>query len=468
MDYSEFLKQKFKDTPRVGHDAEPQTVGLLPHQQDLARWAVGQGRAAIFADTGLGKSRTQVEWARMVGARTGEHTLILAPLAVAAQTVREGAAIGVDVCHARDQSEIRGPVCVTNYDRLHRFDPRQFGAVVLDESSCIKNFDSKTLRTMIDAFGHCQYRLACTATPAPNDFVELGTHAEFLGVCSRAEMLAEFFVHDSGKTQDWRLKKHARTDFWKWVACWAALVRRPSDLGYADAGYDLPPLEVVDHGVDVEPVDFSSAGVPVIELAATLTERRWARKASLAKRVALAAELVAREPGEQWLLWGDFNAETEGAAAIIPGALEVRGPDHADEKEARLLAFAQGRLRVLVSKPSIAGWGMNFQSCARQIFIGVSDSFEMTYQAIRRSWRFGQTRPVQVHMLSSKAEGSVVDNVRRKEADAKAMSDELSRETRDAVRENVRGRQRRHNPYEPTQAMRLPGFLNNKEAKTCP
>jgi len=460
MEYESFLKQKFKDAPRVGHDDEPQQHGLLPHQRDLVRWAVGQGRAAIFADTGLGKSRMQVEWSRMVGQATGQRVLILAPLAVAAQTVREGAAIGVHVHHAKSDAEARGGICVTNYDRLHLFDPKRFGAVVLDESSCIKNFDSKTLSTLKDAFAHCRYRLACTATPAPNDFVELGTHAEFLGVCSRAEMLAEFFVHDSGKTQDWRLKKHARADFWKWVACWAALVRRPSDLGYADEGYDLPQLDVRDHVVGVTAADFEGAGVPYIELAATLTERRWARKASLRARVAAAAELVAREPDEQWLLWGDFNAETEGAASAIPGAVEVRGPDDPDEKAERLLAFAEGRLRVLVSKPSIAGWGMNFQRCARQVFIGMSDSFEMTYQAIRRSWRFGQRRPVHVHMLSSAPEGAVVDNVRRKEADARAMADELSRETRDAVRANVRGRQRRHNPYEPARPMRLPGFMN--------
>jgi hypothetical protein len=458
-DYVSFLASKFKDVPPSGFDCEPRVIGLFPHQRDLVRWAIARGRAAIFADTGLGKSRTQVEWARLVHEHAGVDVLILAPLAVAAQTVAEGRALGVHVTHCRDAADVRAGVNITNYDRLHRFDTTRFGAVVLDESSCIKHFNSKLLATLITSFEHANYRLACTATPAPNDYAELGTHAEFLGVCSRPEMLAEFFVHDSGDTQEWRLKGHARTEFWRWVASWAALVRRPSDLGYDDAGYALPELRVIHHEIEVTPEDAASVGVPFIEMASTLTERRQARKASATKRVLAAAALTELEPEEQWLLWGDLNAETGPVAGLIDGAEEVRGPDDPEDKERRLLAFADGGLRVLVSKPSIAGWGMNFQRCARMAFVGVSDSFEAYYQAVRRCWRFGQKRPVEVHIFSSRAEGAVVQNLERKEADARAMAEELSAQTREAVRRNVRERVRRHNVYEPQTSMTLPRWM---------
>lgn len=381
-------------------------------------------------------------WADGAVRAVGGRALVLAPLAVAAQTAREGLEIGIEVRVCRDGSEVRDGINVTNYDRLHRFDPGEFSTIVLDESSCIKHHDSKRLALLLGTFGDTRYRLCATATPAPNDWVELGTHSEFLDAASRAEMLAEYFVHDSGKTQDWRLKGHARAEFWQWVSSWAALVRRPSDLGYLDDGYELPPLTVHKHVVG-----------PDAPEAATLTERRAARRLSIEDRVTACAAVVLSEPDEQWLVWGELNAETELLTRCIGDAVEIRGPDDPDKKEEALLAFAAGKIRVLVSKPKICGWGLNFQKCARMAFVGISDSFESYYQAVRRCWRFGQSRPVDVHLFSSPAERAVLDNLERKEADARAMADALSAETRAAVREEVRGLRAMRNPYEACQPM---------------
>ena len=453
--YTDFLANKFKAIAPSGFETVVDAEYLFGFQRDLVRWALRRGRAAIFADTGLGKSRMEVEWSRQVVERTGRDVLILAPLAVAGQTVREAASIGVQATLCRDAADVRPGINITNYDRLHRFDPKRFAGVVLDESSCIKHFDSRLLRTLLESFAEATYKLAATATPAPNDFAELGTHAEFLGVCSRPEMLAEFFVHDPSETQKWRLKKHARDIFWKWVASWAALVRRPSDLGYEDAGYALPPLHVRQHIVEVDGVEAKET--------MSLTERRAARKASLPARVAACAALVNASPDEQWIVWGVLNAETEALTRAIDGAVEVRGPDDPDDKEQHLLDFAEGRVRVLVTKSSIAGWGMNFQRCARMAFVGVDDSFESYYQAVRRCWRFRQTRDVEVHVFASIAEQAVMNNLARKEEDAKRMADALSAITRDVVQAEVMRDTPRHNPYVPKQALRLPTWAGGNK-----
>ena len=457
--YTDFLASKSQVVQPSGFEVDRLHADLFPFQADLVRWALRQGRCALFADTGLGKTRMQLEWARHVADRTGGRVLILAPLAVAAQTVREGERIGVGVTLCRESADVRTGVNITNYDRLHRFDPSAFVGIVLDESSCIKHHEAKTLATLISAFGNTRYKLCATATPSPNDFTELGTHAEFLGICTRAEMLSEYFVHDASETQTWRLKGHARQAFWGWVASWGALLRRPSDLGYSDEGYDLPPLGVTHHRAPTDAETLKRMGVLFAEQARDLTERRNARKASVGKRVEMVAELINSEPTEQWLVWGDYNAETEGVTKLVPGALEVRGPDDPDEKERRLLAFANGEVRVLVTKSSIAGFGLNFQGCARMAFVGVSDSWEAYYQAVRRCYRFGQQRPVHVHIFASDAEGSVVENLKRKETDAKHMSDELSAQTREALRANVLKRAVRHTPYKPTKRMTLPQWL---------
>jgi len=460
--YQEFVTRKLTRAPATGIAVLPALSShLLPHQRDLVGWALRRGRGAIFADTGLGKSLMELEWARVVCEATGGSVLLLAPLAVGAQTVAEGARFGIPATLCREAGDVRPGINVTNYDRLHRFDAAAFAGVVLDESSCIKHYNSRTLRTLLDAFASTAWKLCATATPAPNDWAELGTHAEFLGVCSRVEMLAEFFCHDGGETQVWRLKGHARAEFWRFVSTWAALVRRPSDLGYDDGAYDLPPLTVRDHIVATDAKTVRATGMLFAVEARELSERQRARKASTDARVAACAAKVNAD-AEAWVVWCDLNAESDALARAIPGAVEIRGSDDLDVKEARLADFAAGRIRVLVTKPSICGFGLNWQHCARTAFVGVTDSWEAYYQAVRRFWRFGQRRPVEVTIYASEAEGAVVANLKRKERDATAMSEALSAETRDAVRAEVSGQTRVTNEYAPNAVIEIPSWLRSE------
>lgn len=460
MDYSDYVQRKLSRVPPTGISGAIKLPGsLFPHQAALSSWALRRGRAAIFADTGLGKSRMQLAWADAVRKHTLESVLILAPLAVAPQTVEEGASIGVNVKHCRTAAEAVGnSIVITNYDRLHLFDAAQFSGVVLDESSCIKHHDTKTLRRLLQAFRDTPFKLCATATPAPNDWTELGTHAEFLGICTRQEMLAEFFTHDGGDTSVWRLKGHARHIFWQWVSSWGAMVRKPSDLGFDDTAYNLPPLHLHEHTTETE---MPTNGMLFASEAQTLSERREARRMSIADRVDDCASIVNAD-GEPWVVWCDLNAEGDALTKAIPGAVQIAGADDVAVKEQRLADFAAGRIRVLVTKPSIAGFGLNWQHCARMAFVGVTDSFESYYQAVRRCWRFGQKRDVHVHVFASEAEGSVVANLRRKERDALAMAESLSAETRDAVMAEVTGLTRQTNTYNADRKVMLPAFL--KEA----
>lgn len=457
MSYSSFVSEKLSTAPATGiSDGFTVPESLFPHQRALVEWALMRGRAAIFADTGLGKSRMQLAWSDAVAKFTGGRVLILAPLAVAAQTVGEGEEIGVKVTLCRTGSDVRDGINITNYDRLHHFDCSMFDGVVLDESSIIKHHDTRTLAVLLTAFKSTRFKLCATATPAPNDWTELGTHAEFLGVCSRQEMLAEFFTHDGGDTSVWRLKGHARHIFWRWVCQWGALVRRPSDLGFDDSAYKLPPLHLHEHVVECEmPLN----GMLFAAEAQTLSERRDARRRSMADRVAECASIVNADASEPWVIWCELNAEGEALRKAIPGAVEIAGADDVDTKEQRLADFAAGRIRVLISKPSIAGFGLNWQHAARMAFVGVTDSFESYYQAVRRCWRFGQKRDVHVHLFSSSAEGAVMANLKRKERDAQAMAESLSAETRDAVMKSVTGQTRQTNDYNAGQRVAVPDFL---------
>lgn len=429
---------------------------LFPHQSALTAWAIRRGRSAIFADTGLGKTRMELAWADAVHKHTGKPVLILAPLAVGAQTAIESAAIDIQVAVCRDGSEVGSGISITNYDRLHRFDASVFGGVVLDESSCIKHHDAKTFRQLTDAFAATPFRLAATATPAPNDWTELGTHAEFLGICKRQEMLAEFFVHDGGDTQSWRLKGHAREAFWRWVCGWGALIRRPSDLGFDGTAYELPPLHLHEHTVEV---DMPTNGMLFALEAQSLSERRDARRMSMGDRIKACAEIVNSEPSEPWVVWCDLNAEGDALTKAIRGAIQVAGSDDIDTKESRLRDFAEGRARVIVSKPSITGWGLNWQHAARMAFVGVTDSYEAYYQAVRRCWRFGQKRDVHVHVFASKSEGAVVANLKRKERDAAVMAEALSAETSAAVMAEVVGTNRQTNAHNADSRVVVPSFL---------
>lgn len=421
MGYAEFLAGKAIAAAADGFTVEMVNEKLFPFQRDIVRWALRRGRAAIFADCGLGKTAMQLEWAHHVSARTDWPVLILAPLAVSSQTVKEGEKFGIKVTLCRAQADARPGINITNYEMLHHFEAGRFSGIVLDESSILKHHDAKTRGAIIDAFGKTPYRLACTATPAPNDFMELGNHSEFLGIMRRMEMLSMFFVHDGGETQKWRLKGHAESEFWRWLASWAVMMRKPSDLGYEDDGFSLPPLRL--HHSIVKATD-TIDGMLFPLPASTLHERRSARRASLSDRVAAVADM-ANATNEQWLIWCDLNAEGDSATKAIDGAVQVAGADDTETKESRMIGFAAGEHRVLVSKPSIAGHGMNWQNCANVAFLGLSDSFESYYQAIRRCWRFGQSREVNCHIITSDIEGAVLANIQRKERDADTMAKEM-------------------------------------------
>ena len=457
MSYQAFINQKLQFIPPSGIDAVTDIESLFPHQRDLVNWSLKRGRSAIFADTGLGKSRMQIAWADAVAKQTGGDILILAPLAVAAQTIDEGNQIGIGITHVHDDADIKPGINITNYDRLHKFDCSRFIGVVLDESSIIKHHDSKTLSALLAAFEKTPFKLCATATPAPNDFTELGTHAEFLGIRSRAEILAEFFVHDGGSTQTWRLKGHAKHDFWRWVASWGAMLRSPDDLGYDASMYQLPPLKIEQHTIKTDPLE--NGQLFAIE-AQTLTERRIARKNSLEERVSQCAELV-NSSDDVWVIWCDLNAEADALRESIPDAVEIRGSDTEAEKERRLHNFSAGKIRVLISKPKICGWGLNWQHCHHIAFVGVTDSFEAYYQAVRRCWRFGQKHPVNVHIFAADTEGAVVNNLRRKESDALAMAVNLTREVAGQVKANLRGTAKEQNDYRCSIPIRFPGFLRS-------
>jgi hypothetical protein len=431
---------------------------LFPHQRDLVTWAMRRGRAAIFADTGLGKTAMMVEWARH--AAVHGRVLILAPLAVAEQTVREAKLFGVDVAYRR--ADAGDQITVTNYEMMHMFDPSLFIGVVLDESSILKSQDGKTRTRIIESFRGTKWRLACTATPAPNDYTELGNHSEFLGVKSHVEMLAEYFVHDGGDTSSWRLKGHAEELFWRWVCSWGAVVKRPSDIGHDDGAYNLPPIAMHDHVIDVDQSAAREMGLLFLDDARTLSEQRATRRATMAARVAKAAEIANGITGPV-VVWCELNDEADACERAIGGAVQVAGADSVDEKCARLVGFADGVHRVMVTKPSVAGHGLNWQHCATMIFVGVSHSYEQTYQAIRRCWRFGQNRTVDVHIIRASTEGAIVENIRRKSADADILAGEMVARVGAMIKSEIHSARREWNEFNPTTKMVIPSWIKTEE-----
>lgn len=451
-DYSEFIASKRRIVKDSGMDWTPHP-GLFPFQRDCVKWATKKGRAALFEDTGLGKSRQEADWARAISQEG--RVLVLCPLAVAEQWVREARHVDVDAKYLReDDPSIR--VAVTNYDMIDHFDLSKFTGVCLDESSILKAYNGATRTKIIQASQVVPYRLAATATPAPNDYTELGNHAEFLGICSRAEMLAEFFVHDGGDTSVWRLKGHAIRPFWEFVCSWAAIIRMPSDLGYPDDGYLLPPVRWHEHVVEVDHTAYHSEGLLFAPTAMGLSDQRATRRATVDRRIEVAAELA--QGTEPVLIWGELNRETDSCEDAIPGSVQVQGSDESDDKARNLLDFADGKIRVLVTKPKIAGFGLNWQHCNRIIFLGASHSYEQTYQAIRRCWRFGQRRPVDVHVIRAANEASVVQNYKRKERDALNMWDMTRPLVVDMIR-SISSSTRQVRAYNPTQTMEIPPWL---------
>lgn len=455
MRYAEFVASKIATAEPVGFDPTmPINNKAFGFQRAIIEWSLRRGRAAEFADCGLGKSLCELEWGWHVLHKTNKAVLMLTPLAVAKQMSREAEKFGIEAVNVcRTPADVRPKMInVLNYERLGGLTPDQFSGIILDESSVLKAFEGATRKLITEFAKSIPYRLAASATPAPNDLVELTNHSEFLDVLTGKEMIAQFFTQDGNTTQKYRLKKHAVTPFWKWLASWSVAIRKPSDLGFDDAGFVLPELRIHEHIVE------SSAprGMLFATDSQSLQERRESRRASLPQRCDKAAELQAGLPDESWLFWVDLNAEADALRERMPHAVEVRGSDPVELKEERFEAFASGEIKTLLTKSSIAGFGLNWQHCANMAFVGLSDSYEQQYQAIRRCYRFGQTRPVNAHFVYSEAEGAVVENVRRKERQAAEMFDEI---VSHMAGFSIGQQRRNHVDYLPTVPMSLPNWM---------
>lgn len=457
MNYEEFIANKSIAVMSTGIKVDKSELNpmLFEFQKDIVRWALGKGKAAIFADCGDGKTAMQLEWAEQIRTRTGGKVIVIAPLAVSQQTEREGQKFGIKVNICENMQDVTADaVNITNYEKLQKFNADEFIAVVLDESSIIKSYSGKIRNQIMEMFFKTPYKLACTATPAPNDYMELGNHSEFLGVMTRAEMLAMYFVHDGGETSKWRLKGHAKELFWRWLASWCVVLDDPKKLGYEIDGYDLPKLNI--HTVVVD------SSVAINETL-SLNERRQARRDSLDLRCQKAAELV-NGSDDNWLVWCDLNDEANLANKLIVDSVNVQGSDSDTYKAKNMLDFASGELKCLITKPKIAGYGMNWQKCHKMIFLGLSDSFEAFYQAVRRCWRFGQTKDVDVYVIISYCEGAVLDNVQRKQDEAEKMKQNLIELTKDITKRELTATTRITSEYQPHITMILPKWSEFKNA----
>ena len=451
MNYEEFIKSKTIEFKNYGFDISKESLNpmLFDFQKDIVRWALKKGRAAIFADCGLGKTPMQLEWANQIYKREGGKILILAPLAVATQTQREGEKFHIPVNICESQADVKEGINITNYEKLEKFVANEFIGVVLDESSILKSFTGKVRNTIIDNFRHTPYKLACTATPAPNDYMELGNHSEFLGVMTRSEMLSMYFVHDGGQTSKWRLKGHAEDKYWEWMASWSVFIDNPKNLGYEVAGYDLPKLNIHEIVADDMPVVYGKL---------TLTQRRNARRESLDVRCKRAADII-NHSNDNWIVWCDLNDESAKLASLIKYSVEVKGSDKSSYKRDSMLNFANDKIKCLVTKPSIAGFGMNWQNCNNMIFVGLSDSYEAYYQAIRRCWRFGQAKEVNVYIIISSQEGTVKENIERKQQDTEKMQQAMIKLTKDITAKELKQTTRITTMYEPNMEMQLPNWI---------
>ncbi len=408
MTYQQLLDRKRLRALDAGIAPKQIHPALFDFQRRAAEFAVRKGRAALFLDTGLGKTITQLEWARQMPGRK----LILTPPAVAPQTVKEGRdKLGLEIHHCRDGTS-NAEIVVTNYERIHHFDVRDFSAVVLDESSILKSFEGKTKKLLCELFAQHPYRLACTATPSPNDHTELGQHSDFLSIMPQGQMLARWFINDTANTGDWRLKGHAVDSFWQWVATWAACASKPSDLGGDDGPFILPPLRTSVHVVESDAKTNVDQGLLFGFNELSATNIHADKRQTLDGRVALSAELANHS--DPVIVWCETNAESSALAKAIPDAVEVVGSDPIDDKEDKLNAFSTGQVRAIVTKASIAGFGLNWQHCRHMVFASLSFSYESFYQAVRRCWRFGQTKPVQVDAVIADSEQGIWRAIREK------------------------------------------------------
>lgn len=436
MDYEDFVASKRRSELATGHSPSELNEHLFDFQHAIVSWAVRRGRAAIFADTGLGKTLMQLSWANEVSDHTSGIVLVLAPLAVSEQTIEQGAHFGIDVKRVPNgETPTTAGIWITNYERMESIDFDSLSGIVLDESSILKSHTGKIRTKLIESSQGVKYRLSCTATPSPNDFEELGNQCEFLGVMTRTEMLATYFVNDTGDTGTWRLKGWGQSKFWQWMGTWAVVVRNPSDIGFDGEKYLLPELEYVEHVVDCEVIGDELFSRPAMGLA----ERRKAQRNSIEERCKALADVVNASPNEPWIIWCHLNDEADLLESMIDGSVNVQGSDSAEFKTKNMMDFSKGKLRVLISKPKVCGYGMNWQHCARMAFVGLDDSFEKFYQAVRRCYRFGQKRSVKVHIFTAENEGQILVNLKRKEQQHHTLSGEMVGYMKDIMNTELQG-----------------------------
>ena len=458
MDYEKFIESKKIKPVISGFDVDAETLNthLFDFQRACVKWALKRGRAALFHDTGLGKTIQQTSWAHEVVKRTGGNVIIFAPLCVAQQTIREAQKWGIEINYAREQSGVLPGITITNYEMIDKFDIAEFAGVVADESSIIKNRDGKTRNLIIDAVHDVPYRLSCTATPSPNDFMELGNQAEFLGVMKMTEMLATYFINDASDTGTWILKGHGKVKFWEWMATWACCIRSPADLGFDGSSYELPPLNMIPHVVE----SATTFGL-FADVAQGLLERNQARRDSIHDRVKACADVV-NASDEPFMIWCHLNDEAKLLCDAIDGVVDVSGSDSMESKERAVNGFLDGSIRVIISKPKILGSGMNFQHCHNTAFVGLSDSWEQYYQSIRRFYRFGQTKSVNVHIISAESEGAVVENIRRKEMQHQEMAAQMVKHMAGFMKQEIFGATMNRDSYDAQVTMTIPAWLITK------
>lgn len=435
MEYEDFVAAKRRKEVATGHKPGDLNEHLFDFQHAIVSWAVRRGRAAIFADTGLGKTLMQLSWADEVASHTKGIVLVLAPLAVSEQTIEQGSTFGIEVKRVpHGKTPTQPGVWITNYERMDAIDFDSLHGLVLDESSILKSHTGKTRTELINRCQAVPYRLSCTATPSPNDFEELGNQCEFLGVMTRTEMLATYFMNDTGDTGSWILKGWGASRFWEWMGSWAVVLRNPSDIGFDGSRYNLPAPEYHEHVVETD-----ITGDLFAKPAQTMLERRKAQRDSIEARCIELAKVVNADTSEPWLIWCHLNDEAEMLKSMIEGAVNVQGSDSVEFKTDAMMRFSRGELRVLISKPKICGYGMNWQHCARMAFVGLDDSFEKFYQAVRRCYRFGQKRHVQVHLFTAENEGQILLNLKRKESQHHEMSQKMVEHMKDIMNAELQG-----------------------------
>ena len=453
MNYQEFLKQKEFNKVSVGFTPTDLNVNLWLHQPAIVDWACRRGRAAIFADTGLGKTLMQLEWANQVHKHTGKPVLLLAPLAVGKQTEREALKFDIEGARYVAYPSEGGAIQITNYEKLDRFNPDDYAGIVLDESSILKGQTGAYRKALTEFATNIPYRLSCTATPSPNDFMELGTQCEFLGIMSQVEMLSMFFTHDGSETQKWRLKGWGASKFWDWLATWAVVISSPSDLGFDGSSYDLPPLSIEEVIIPSE-----NKNALFADVAMGLSAARQAKKSSVHARVKACADYV-NSLGEPCVVWAETNEEADLLESMIDDAVQVAGSTKEDKKIDYLIGFSEGKYQKLVTKSKIAGFGLNWQHACKMAFVGATYSFEQFYQAVRREWRFGQDKPVSVKVFMTEEETGIHSAMLVKMDNDKLMRQEMIKVMSDSMKKEITGASSEKAEYNPTSKASMPSFI---------